>query len=355
MVARATRPITDRSAMNSGLMDVVVCDKPGEVVASRRPVPIPRDGEVLIRVQRVGICGTDMHIIRGTQPYLSYPRVMGHEVSGIVEAAPGSGALRAGDAVYIVPYLSCGECRPCRNGKTNCCRRIEVLGVHRDGALANFITVPERSVYRADGISLDDAAMIEFLAVGAHAARRGDVSPGQRVLVAGAGPIGIACALFAKLRGAEVTVLDTRADRLAVCSGQLHIPHTHMVDEHTSEQLQAQTEGDMFDVVFDATGNAQAMQAGFNYVGHGGTYVFVSIVPANITFSDPEFHKREMTLKGSRNATPDDFAHVHRRMLAGAIPLDALRTHPATLLEFPAIAAKWMNPDEGVIKGLVEC
>ena len=116
--------------MNSDLMDVVVCAKPGEVIASRRPIPVPRDGEVLVRVQRVGICGTDMHIIRGTQPYLSYPRVMGHEVSGIVEAAPDSAGVRAGDAVYIVPYLSCGDCRPCRNGKPNCCKRIEVLGVH---------------------------------------------------------------------------------------------------------------------------------------------------------------------------------------------------------------------------------
>jgi 2-desacetyl-2-hydroxyethyl bacteriochlorophyllide A dehydrogenase len=341
--------------MNSELMDVVVCERPGDVVAARRPIPVPREDEVLVRVQRVGICGTDMHIIRGTQPYLSYPRIMGHEVSGIVEVAPPGATVRAGDAVYIVPYLSCGECRPCKSGKPNCCRRIEVLGVHRDGALASFISVPERSVFRAEGISLDDAAMIEFLAIGAHAARRGDVGPGQRVLVSGAGPIGIACALFARLRGAEVTVLDTRADRLAVCAGQLRIPHTLTVSAQTAQQLEALTQGDMFDVVFDATGNASAMQAGFSYVAHGGTYVFVSIVPADITFSDPEFHKREMTLKGSRNATADDFAHVHRRMLAGTIPLNALRTHRATLLEFPGIAAQWMNPDEGVIKGLVEC
>ena len=341
--------------MSANLMDVVVCQKPGEVTALRRPVPIPGDGEVLVRVQRVGICGTDMHIVRGTQPYLSYPRVMGHEISGIVEAAPPGAKVRAGDAVYVVPYLSCGQCRPCRNGKTNCCKRIEVLGVHRDGALANFISVPERSVFRADGISLDDAAMIEFLAIGAHAAGRGDVREGQRILVQGAGPIGIACALFARLRGAEVTVLDTRADRLAVCSSHLQVAHTLTAGAHTAAALDALTQGDMFDVVFDATGNPGAMQTGFGYVGHGGTCVFVSIVPANITFSDPEFHKREMTLMGSRNATAEDFDYVHGCMLEGRIPLAALRTHRAGLLEFPGVVSRWMNPEEGVIKALVEC
>jgi 2-desacetyl-2-hydroxyethyl bacteriochlorophyllide A dehydrogenase len=341
--------------MNAALMDVVVCSKPGEVVAVKRPVPVPREGEILIRVRRVGVCGTDMHIIRGTQPYLEYPRVMGHEVSGTVESAPAHASVKAGDDVYIVPYFSCGTCRPCTSGKTNCCMRLEVLGVHRDGAFANFISVPERFVFRADGISLDDAAMIEFLSIGAHAVRRGEVAANQRVLVSGAGPIGIACALFARLRGADVAILDTRADRLAVCKDHLDIRHTLIVDAETPAQLKALTGGDMFDVVFDATGNPQAMQKGFEYVAHGGTYVFVSIVQGNITFSDPEFHKREMSLKGSRNATAEDFAFVHQSILAGKIPMSALRTHRAGLLEVPGIVATWMNPDAKVIKALVEC
>lgn len=336
-------------------MDVVVCSKPGELVLARRPVPVPGDGEILVRVRRVGMCGTDMHIIRGTQPYLVYPRIMGHEVSGTVESAPADAAVRAGDDVYVIPYFSCGTCRPCTSEKSNCCVRLEVLGVHRDGAFANFISVPERFVFRADGISLDDAAMMEFLAIGAHAVRRGEVASGQRILVAGAGPIGIACALFARLRGADVTMIDTRADRLALCRNHLDIRHTLIADAGTPELLQQLTSCDMFDVVFDATGNAHAMQTGFQYVAHGGTYVFVSIVEGNICFSDPEFHKREMTLKGSRNATTEDFAHVHQCILAGKVPMNALRTHRAGLLELPGIVATWMNPDASVIKALVEC
>jgi 2-desacetyl-2-hydroxyethyl bacteriochlorophyllide A dehydrogenase len=336
-------------------MDVVVCSKPGELVVGKRPVPTPHDGEILIRVRRVGMCGTDMHIIRGTQPYLVYPRIMGHEVSGTVESAPANASVRAGDDVYIVPYFSCGTCRPCISGKPNCCMRLEVLGVHRDGAFANYISVPQQSVFRADGISMDDAAMLEFLAIGAHAVRRAEVAPGQRTLVAGAGPIGIACALFSRLRGADVAIIDTRADRLAVCKDHLDIRHTLTVDAETPAQLRELTRGDMFDVVFDATGNSHAMQKGFEYVAHGGTYVFVSIVQGNISFSDPEFHKREMSLKGSRNATAEDFAFVHRCILDGKIPMNALRTHRAGLLEMPAIVATWMNPDARVIKALVEC
>jgi 2-desacetyl-2-hydroxyethyl bacteriochlorophyllide A dehydrogenase len=336
-------------------MDAVVCRSPGELVAERRPMPEPRDDEVLIRVKKVGVCGTDMHIFRGTQPYLSYPRVMGHEVAGIVARAPRSSTLREGTTVAIIPYIACGACQACSRGKPNCCRRLEVLGVHRDGGLAGYVAIPESSLCDIEGLPLEDGAMIEFLSVGAHAVKRADVRSGQRVLISGAGPIGIACALFAKNRGAEVVILDTRADRLGFCAEVLGLPHAWAVGPGTSAQLSELTGEDMFDVVFDATGNPQAMEAGFQYIAHGGTYVLVSVVSADISFSDPEFHKREATLLGSRNATAEDFAYVRDAILAGEIPTRALRTHTAPLLEMPRILPAWMKPETGVIKGVVEC
>ena len=336
-------------------MDVVVCVKPGTLALEQRAMPEPGPGEVLVRVRRVGICGTDMHIFRGVQPYLSYPRVMGHEFSGEVVSSPAGSKLSPGEPVYIVPYISCGECSACRKGRTNCCMTISVLGVHRDGGLAQFVAVPEQFVFSARGISLDDAAMIEFLAIGAHAVRRADVKPGQRVVVSGSGPIGIACALFSKLRGGEVTVLDSRPERLALCRDKLGIQHALEVSAELPAKLLSITGGDMFDVVFDATGNPQAMENGFRYVAHGGTYVLVSVVSADIKFSDPEFHKRETTLLGSRNATAEDFALVLESMRAGKIPTAALNTHRASLSELPASLVEWLKPESQVIKAMVEC
>jgi 2-desacetyl-2-hydroxyethyl bacteriochlorophyllide A dehydrogenase len=335
-------------------MKAVVCESPGDLRLVDRPQPRAAEGEVLLRVRRIGLCGTDMHIFRGTQPYLSYPRVMGHELSGEVVTAPEGSAFQPGDPVYVMPYLSCGRCIACRQGKTNCCTNIQVLGVHRDGGMAEYLALPAQFVFKADGISLDDAAMIEFLAIGAHAVRRGAVRAGQNVLVAGAGPIGIAVALFARLQGGTVTVLDAREDRLAFCREALGIERTVTVGEGDRAALAALTHGEFFDAVFDATGNVKAMERGLEFLAHGGTYVLVSIVRDRISFDDPEFHKRETTLLGSRNATADDFRTVLAAMKAGRVPTGLMNTHRATLAEFVDVLPRWMDPAAGVIKAIVE-
>ena len=335
-------------------MKSVVCAAPGELRLGQVPIPTAGEGDVLLRVRRIGVCGTDMHIFRGTQPFLQYPRVMGHELSGEIVTAPPGSHLAAGDQVFVMPYLSCGECVACRKGKTNCCTRIQVLGVHRDGGMAEYLAIPAQFVLKTEGISLDDAAMLEFLAIGMHAVRRAAVAAGQRVLVVGAGPIGVAVALFAKLRGAEVTVLDARADRLAFCKDALQVQHVVTVGDGDREVLQGVTGGEFFDAVFDATGNIKAMERGLDFVAHGGTYVLVSIVPERISFSDPEFHKRETTLLGSRNATVEDFREVLAAMRAGLVPTRAMNTHRATLDEFVDVLPQWMDPASGVIKAIVE-
>lgn len=341
--------------MTPELMDVLVCAAPGRLVLERRSTPQPGPGEVLLRVRRVGVCGTDMHIYRGTQPFLSYPRVMGHELSGEVVSAPAGSDLAPGDTAYVMPYLSCGTCPACAKGKTNCCMNIRVLGVHMDGGLAEYLAVPEGFVRKVEGVGLDEAAMVEFLAIGAHAVRRARIEPGQVALVVGAGPIGIAVALFARLAGARVSVLDGREDRLAFCAEHLGVERVVPLGEHTAETLASLTHGAFYDLVFDATGNPAAMQQGFGYVGHGGTYVLVSVVATDITFSDPEFHKREMSLLGSRNATLEDFDHVLAAIRAGQVPTAALNSHKASLHDLAQALPGWMEPAAGVIKAIVAC
>lgn len=337
------------------MMNVVICDGPQRLTLARTDIPARGDGEVLIRVRRVGVCGTDMHIVRGTQPYLTYPRVMGHELSGEVAEAPATSPLTAGEPVLVMPYLSCGNCSACRKGLGNCCRNIQVLGVHRDGGMAEYLCVPEKFVRSTDGVSLDDAAMVEFLAIGAHAVARARVAPDQRVLIVGAGPIGMAAGLFSRLNGAQVWFVDSRQDRLKFCVEHLGAQASLLVSDDLAGQLKEASLGEMFDVVFDATGSGRAIETGFDFVAHGGTYVLLSVVNDRISFSDPDFHRREMTLMGSRNATNADFDRVLRAIRDGQVPTRALNTHRARLDQFPQIMPVWMSPATGVIKGIIEC
>ncbi len=218
-------------------MLTVICNEPGSLTAIEREKPLRKPGEILIRVKRVGVCGTDLHIFTGNQPYLEYPRVMGHEFSGVVDETDSASDLAIGDVVYVMPYLSCGTCIACRQGKTNCCTRIQVLGVHCDGAFTEYLSVPHEFVHKAVGVSLDQAAMIEFLSIGAHAVRRSNVQSDKRALVVGTGPIGMAAAIFASLRGAQVTVLDTREDRLAFCKQHLDIHAAVHIGEGDKQTL----------------------------------------------------------------------------------------------------------------------
>lgn len=333
-------------------MLTIVCDTPGVLTATEREKPAPGPGEALVRIKRIGVCGTDLHIFTGNQPYLSYPRVMGHELAAtIVEPAQGS-HFQAGDNVSIIPYISCGTCDACRKGRTNCCRNIGVLGVHRDGGMTEYLCLPEQFLIKADGLSLDQAAMVEFLAIGAHAVRRAGLKGGEKVLIAGAGPIGLAVAIFAKLEGSEVTMIDGRQDRLEFAREHLDITSLVQLGKGDSEQLSDITDGNFFDAVFDATGNPKAIERGFGFVAHAGTYVLVSIVASDITFNDPEFHKRETTLLGSRNATISDFEYVMAAMRKGEVP-DVLITHTMTLAEVPERFAGLTDPAAGVVKAMI--
>ena len=312
--------------MDGAAMLCGTCVAPGQFALTLQPRPQSApEGWVLVDIEAVGLCGTDFHIFEGKHPFLEYPRVIGHELSGRV--AVSAGAWAQGAAVVINPYISCGDCRACLRGKPNCCAQISVLGVHQDGGMCDRIAVPAGNLYDAGALPEGAAVLTEFLAIGAHAVRRSGAQAGDRVLVTGAGPIGLGVALFARLNGAEVHLLDTSAARLEAMQG-FGFGDLHSGAESLPEHG--------FDLAFDATGNAQAIEAGFAHLAHGGTYVLVSVVKDAIRFSDPEFHKREMTLMGSRNATEQDFRRVMDALGTGAIDAGAIISARLDLAELPA-------------------
>jgi 2-desacetyl-2-hydroxyethyl bacteriochlorophyllide A dehydrogenase len=334
-------------------LKAVVCDEPHKLSIGDRRAPTPGDGEVLIRIRRVGLCGTDYHIFSGKHPYLEYPRVMGHELAGVVEAASGA-SFKNGQIVTVNPYLPCGRCIACRQGKPNCCAAIKVLGVHTDGGMCELVTVPESAVIDASALTLEQAAMVEFLAIGAHAVARARLTPGARALVVGAGPIGVAAALFAGLDGARVSVVDVRTSRLEYARSRLGLDPVSGSPEEIRAELAARTDGEMFDCVFDASGNIHAMRSGLDYVAHGGTYVLLSVVKEDIAFPDPEFHKRETTLLASRNALRADFQRVVRSIGDGTIPTDALLTHTFPAIEAPSRIPQLIAGADSVLKAMME-
>lgn len=334
-------------------MKAIVCDEPYKLSVGTRQSPMPKDGEALLRIRRVGLCGTDYHIYSGKHPFLQYPRVMGHELAGVVEVSSG-GSLKPGQIVTVNPYLACGRCIACRKGKPNCCVAISVLGVHADGGMCELLAVPEASVIDASGLTVEQAAMVEFLAIGAHAASRAKLSPGARVLVVGAGPIGVAAALFARLDGAQVTLIDLRTSRLEYARDKLGLDPAIGSPEAVRAELAQRTAGEMFDCVFDATGNIRAMRSGLDYVAHGGTYVLVSVVKDEIGFPDPEFHKRETTLLASRNALSADFQRVVSSIKGGMIPTDALLTHTFPAVEAPQRVPELIASADSVLKAMVK-
>ncbi|PBB43604.1 dehydrogenase [Mesorhizobium sp. WSM3866] len=336
-------------------MKAVVCRSPGDLVLENRAEPgAPPPGWARIAVSHVGICGTDYHIFEGKHPFLAYPRIMGHEVSGTVVERGDGVELAIGEPVIINPYLACGQCVACRHGKPNCCVRIEVLGVHRDGAMCDEILVPAQNLYPANGLSLGDAAAVEFLAIGAHAVRRSLSAPGQRTLIIGAGPIGLGTALFARIAGLDVSLLDMSTERLAFAESELGFAALDGSKAQAADLVRQASGGEGFDLVFDATGNTQSVQSAFTHVAHGGALVLVSVVKDDITFSDPEFHKREMTLVGSRNALRADFDHVAASIRNGAVPLEKLVTHRTTLADTPRDLARWAHEKSGLIKAVIE-
>jgi hypothetical protein len=337
-------------------MKTVICQTPGELVTAEQKQPKHAPGQALIRVQRLGICGTDLHAFGGRQPFFSYPRVLGHELAGeIVEIDENTYGFHPGDMVAVIPYQECGICIACQTGRTNCCTDMNVLGVHSDGGMREYISVPADHILKNPKLTADQLAITECLAIGAHAVRRAGNINDEKVLVVGAGPIGMGIMQCASIAGGSVIALDISAERLAFVREHLTVEHTILAGSlDVRDQLAELTGGDFPTVIFDATGNRQSMMDNFLYLAHGGRYVLVGLVTADICFSDPEFHKRETTLLSSRNALREDFLWVMECLENHRLIVKPMITHRCT---FPQIIEKfqhWTQPEAKVIKAMVE-
>lgn len=334
-------------------MKTLICTTPGQFTYADTPVPERKEGETLLRIRRVGICGTDLHAYEGTQPFFQYPRILGHELAGEIVATDEPG-FTAGEFVTIIPYFYCSNCVACKAGKTNCCTQLKVCGVHVDGGMREYLLVPSYSLVKSRGLDLDELALVEPLAIGAHGIRRAQVMPGEWVAVIGAGPIGLGVMEFARIAGANVIAVDVQENRLQFCKERLQIPFTiNAAKENVSAQLAQLTNGDMPTVVIDATGNLSAINESFRYLAHGGRYVLVGLQKGEIRFSHPEFHQREATLMSSRNATREDFDRVIDALLNGQVlPLNYI-THRVLFEEVQEAFPGWLLPANQVIKAMV--
>jgi 2-desacetyl-2-hydroxyethyl bacteriochlorophyllide A dehydrogenase len=335
-------------------MRVAVLTRPGRLELVERPEePEPGPGEVLVAVRRVGICGTDYHAYGGAQNFIAYPCVLGHEVAvEVLQIGPWVTGLQVGDRCAVLPYLSCGRCGPCGRGRTNCCERIEVLGVTRAGGLRERMLVPAAQLFRGNGLSLDQLVLVETLGIGWHAVARGRPDPQDTVLVLGAGPIGLAVAHAARPKVRQVLIADVSADRVAFAARSGLAAVT--VGADLDAQIRDRTGGPLPSLVFDASGNRSSMEASFGLVGAGGRLVFVGHTQASLAFHNPSFHARELDVLASRNATPADWAEVVSAVLTGALDARMWVNHrmplEAVVDELPRLAA---HPAQ-VVKAVVE-
>lgn len=320
--------------------------------------PAPGPGEALLRVHRVGICGTDLSGYLGKMPFFSYPRVPGHEL-GVEVLAVGEGVtnVRPGDRCSVEPYINCQQCYACQRGYTNACQHHKTLGVMCDGGLAERIILPARKLHPAPALAYEQAALVETLAIGCHAVDRAQPRPGEHVLVIGAGPIGLSVVEFARLSGARTIVTDLHASRLAFVREKMGLLDTFVSrgDDGDFEALSGLSSGRMADVVVDATGHARSMARAMEFGAHGARVVFVGITQQNLEFPHaPVLHRRELTLMASRNARSGDFPRIIELIGSGRIDTRPWITHHARMEDVPEVFPRWLDPASGVIKAVVE-
>ena len=336
-------------------MRTLVCTKPGHFEYREISPPVLQPGHAIIQIKRIGICGTDLHAFEGTQPYFSYPRILGHELAGDLIDSDGADGFLPGEAVTIIPYFNCENCIACRNGKPNCCTNINVCGVHSDGGMAEYISVPSYSLVKRGNLDYDAIALVEPLAIGAHGVWRANIQKDEFVLVIGAGPIGLGTMEFARIAGAKVIALDINEQRLQFCKDKFKIEYTiNPAMEDALARLQQITNGDMPVVVIDATGSQKAINNALQYLAHGGRFVLIGLQKDEIRFNHPEFHKRETTLMSSRNATREDFDHVIDCIKKGLIDPAIYITHRVKFDGLKDVFETWLDPATGVIKAMVE-
>ena len=339
-------------------MKAVVLEQPKqfrlrEIAEPEKPLP----GEVLVRVHRVGICGTDISGYLGKFPFYSYPRIPGHELGvEVVEIGSDVTNVQPGDRCSVEPYINNPESFASRRGRSNCCDELQVLGVHTDGGLRPFFKVPARKLHRSEQLAMEQLALVETLSIGCHAVDRCAPEAGENLLIIGAGPIGLAVLEFARVAGAVITVMDLSEKRLDFCRQTMGIERTLQFkgDGTEVDRLRALHQDELPTVVLDATGNVESMSSCLNYAAHTGRVGFVGITTSEIHFPQPVMHAKELTLLACRNSLPKDFQRIIGLIEEGTIDTTPWITHRTTFDAMIDEFETFTNPDNGVIKAVVE-
>ncbi|HEX8487070.1 MAG TPA: zinc-binding alcohol dehydrogenase family protein [Propionibacteriaceae bacterium] len=308
-------------------MKAVHVSSPGHVELADLPRPEPAPGEALLRVRYAGVCGSDLQTFTGNQPFATYPRIPGHEFSAeLVEINGEAPGLEQGMLVTGNPYFNCGSCSPCRRGLVNCCESNETMGVHRDGAFCEYLTLPIERVYPGESLSAQQLAMIEPFSIGFHAATQARVAPGDRVLVLGAGAIGIFALLSAKLLGASVWIADILPSRLEIAQ-RMGADGTILLTEvedlgATAREL---TDDNGFDVALEATGVPESFLNAMAASMYGGRIALIGNGKREVSFNQSLIIKKELTILGSRNSL-DAFRPLIRHVAAGDVDIEGMHT-----------------------------
>lgn len=288
------------------MMKVVHIDEPGSIKIIEKPIPATKAGEALLKIKYCGICGSDIATYTGNQPFATYPRIPGHEFSAeIVEIEENDQGLKKGMIVAANPYFNCGECYPCEKGKVNCCESNETMGVQRDGSFAEYITMPIERIYHGHGLDSKILALIEPFTIGYHAANRGDIQPGENVLVLGAGAIGTFAMLSAKLKGAKVYIADfitARLDKALLVGADGVI---NLGKEDLLERVDEITNGNGMDTVMEAVGIPKSFLNAIDAVAFGGKIALIGNGSKEVTFNHSILLKKEIDVYGSRNSLND--------------------------------------------------
>lgn len=333
----------------------LICPRPNQFKLEDVPRPEIGAGQALVKIKRIGICGSDIHAFRGKQLFFSYPRVFGHELAGeLILAQDGALDLATGDPVVIDPYLSCGKCIACRSDRFNCCTALNLMGVHSDGGFQEYMAVPLGNLLPAGNLAWDQMALVECMAIGAHAVARAVPRKDEWALVIGTGPIGWGTAIFAQLAGQKVIAMEADPARLERCRDHLGLDHAVPADDDAHAAIAEITEGEFVTAIYDATGHPASMNAAINFMAHTGRLVFIGHHKETIEIPDLEFHKREASLLASRNATAADLRRVMAVMADGKMDITPLITHRTTLKRLPAELEQWLQPNSGLLKGVIE-
>jgi threonine dehydrogenase-like Zn-dependent dehydrogenase len=320
------------------------------------PEPELKEGEVLLRLQYVGFCGSDLNTWLGRNPMVHMPVIPGHEIGAVVERVGDCvpGTLKPGDVVTVNPYTNCGQCAACRRGRFNACQHNETLGVQRDGAMSARIAVPWQKVIPADGLDPRTCALIEPMSVGFHAVSRASVTDSDVVMVIGCGMVGMGAIARAALRGATVIAADIDDDKLALAlrAGAAYVINSRSEDVHA--RLLELTSGLGPDVVIEAVGSTVTYQMAVSEVAFTGRVICIGYAKSDISFQTKQFVQKEIDIRGSRNALPEDFRSVIRFLRRGTYPVDDFVSRVVTPDEAQEAMAGWADNPGKVFRILVE-